>query len=70
MKAAVFSDSHGQTVLMEEAVRRTRPDVIIHLGDHDRDAVALREKFPDYSPWSSATAAWIWGSSKGLRLPR
>ena len=47
MKAAVFSDSHGQTVLMEEAVRRTRPDVIIHLGDYDRDAVTLRHAFPE-----------------------
>ena len=47
MKAAVFSDSHGRTELMEEAVRRTRPDVIIHLGDHDRDAVSLRQMFPE-----------------------
>ena len=47
MKAAVFSDSHGETSLMMEAVRRTRPDVIIHLGDHDRDAVELRHAFPD-----------------------
>lgn len=52
MKAAVFSDSHGQTVLMEEAVRRSRPDVIIHLGDHDRDAVSLREKFPEIPLYS------------------
>ena len=52
MKAAVFSDSHGQTVLMEEAVRRARPDVIIHLGDHDRDAVVLRETFPEIPLYS------------------
>ena len=47
MKAAVFADSHGQTSLMEEAVHRTRPDVIIHLGDHDRDAAELRQRFPE-----------------------
>ena len=47
MKAAVFSDTHGNTVLMVEAVRRVRPDVIIHLGDHDRDAFVLREEFPE-----------------------
>ena len=47
MKAAVFSDSHGETSLMMEVVRRTRPDVIIHLGDHDRDAVELRHAFPE-----------------------
>ena len=52
MKAAVFSDSHGQTLLMEEAVRRTRPDVIIHLGDHDRDAAHLRQMFPEIPLYS------------------
>ena len=30
MKAAVFSDTHGVTSLMLEAVRRCRPDVMIH----------------------------------------
>ena len=47
MRAAVFSDTHGNTVLMVEAVRRVRPDVIIHLGDHDRDSFVLREEFPE-----------------------
>ena len=28
MRAAVFSDTHSNTALMLEAVRRTRPDVI------------------------------------------
>ena len=46
MIAAVFADSHGSTELMAEAVRRCRPDVIIHLGDYERDAFALREDFP------------------------
>lgn len=46
MIAAVFSDSHGCTELMTEAVRRCRPDLIIHLGDYERDAFALREEFP------------------------
>lgn len=47
MKAAVFSDTHGVTSLMLEAVRRCRPDVMIHLGDHERDAERLREEFPE-----------------------
>ena len=47
MKAAVFSDTHSNTALMVEAVRRSRPDVIIHLGDHDRDTAVLRREFPD-----------------------
>ena len=46
MKAAVFSDTHGSISLCLEAVRRCRPDVIIHLGDHDRDAAAIHQVFP------------------------
>lgn len=47
MKAAVFSDTHTNTALMVEAVRRCRPDVIIHLGDHDRDTDILKVEFPE-----------------------
>lgn len=47
MKAAVFSDTHTNTALMVEAVRRSRPDLIIHLGDHDRDTEILRREFPE-----------------------
>ena len=46
MKAAVFSDTHTNIALCIEAVRRCRPDVIIHLGDHDRDAQSIRQDFP------------------------
>ena len=47
MKAAVFSDTHSNTALMAETVRRVRPDLIIHLGDHDRDTEILRREFPE-----------------------
>ena len=47
MKAAVFSDTHSNTALMVEAVRRCRPDLIIHLGDHERDTEILRLEFPE-----------------------
>lgn len=47
MKAAVFSDTHSSVALMAEAVRRCRPDVLIHLGDYERDADYLREQFPE-----------------------
>lgn len=47
MKAAVFSDTHSNTALMVEAVRRCRPDCVIHLGDHDRDTDILRREFPE-----------------------
>lgn len=47
IKAAVFSDTHSNTAPMLDAVRRSRPDLIIHLGDHDRDTADLRREFPD-----------------------
>jgi putative phosphoesterase len=47
MKVAVFSDTHSNIELCLEAVRRTQPDVIIHLGDHDRDAISISQEFPE-----------------------
>lgn len=47
MKILVFSDSHGTTRLMEQAVREERPDRILHLGDVVRDAKALAAAFPE-----------------------
>ncbi len=47
MKAAVFSDTHRNVGPMLDAIRRCRPDLIIHLGDHDRDTLCLEEEFPD-----------------------
>ena len=52
IKAAVFSDTHGNTALMTEAVRRTRPDILIHLGDYERDADVLRREFPEIPLYS------------------
>ena len=52
MKAAVFSDTHSHTALAIEAVRRCRPDVIIHLGDYVRDAETIGEQFPDIPLYS------------------
>ena len=47
IRAAVFSDTHSSTALMLEAIRRFRPDVVIHLGDYERDAEKIRTEFPD-----------------------
>lgn len=41
LKIAVFSDSHGHTAKMVDAVYNEKPDVIIHLGDVLRDTEAL-----------------------------
>lgn len=45
MKLLIFSDSHGCLSTMEQAVLTERPDHILHLGDHLRDAAAIRERF-------------------------
>ena len=47
IKAAVFSDTHGNNFPMLEAARAANADVLIHLGDHDRDAQLLRQALPD-----------------------
>ena len=47
MKIAVFSDTHGVTDPMLDAVLRSRPDMIFHLGDHDRDTSVLLSRFPE-----------------------
>lgn len=52
MKAAVFSDTHSCTALAVEAVRRSRPDLIIHLGDYAADAQTIHAEFPEIPIYS------------------
>ena len=52
IRAAVFSDTHGNTEPMLRAARQAGADVLIHLGDYDRDALPLREAFPDTPVYS------------------
>lgn len=47
MKVAVFSDTHGVTIPMVNAVKEAAPDALVHLGDYERDAEALLREFPD-----------------------
>ena len=47
MRIAVFSDTHGFTAPMVDAVSRFRPDAVFHLGDHDRDTEVLLRQFPE-----------------------
>ncbi|MBR6678280.1 MAG: metallophosphoesterase [Oscillospiraceae bacterium] len=46
MRILILSDSHGNVKNMKLAAERTKPDQIIHLGDHFRDGEALKEAFP------------------------
>lgn len=52
LKAAVFSDTHSNTLPMLETIRLWKPDVVIHLGDHSRDADEIREEFPDVAVYN------------------
>ena len=46
MKIAVFSDTHGFSRGMINAVEEYKPDQIIHLGDGMPDAEKVRKMFP------------------------
>lgn len=63
MKAAVFSDTHSNTLLMLEAAKRVRPDVLIHLGDYERDAEILRREFPETAVYNVRGNCDIGGSA-------
>lgn len=45
MKLLVVSDSHGDLDALRLAVRRERPQAVIHLGDHCSDADELASEF-------------------------
>ena len=45
MKVLVFSDSHGRTVDMYDAIEREVPDSVIHLGDYTEDVRELRHAY-------------------------
>ena len=46
MKLLVFSDSHGKTEPMRRTILARKPDLVVHLGDHVRDADEMRRLFP------------------------
>jgi putative phosphoesterase len=47
MKIVVFADSHSDVDTMCKATEAENPDMIIHLGDHVKDALELQEIFAD-----------------------
>lgn len=46
MKILVLSDSHREEESLLRAVRRERPDAVIHLGDHASDALVIEREYP------------------------
>ncbi len=47
MTVLVLSDSHGDLDAVAKAAQREKPDIILHLGDHDSDVRGLRRLMPD-----------------------
>lgn len=46
MKIAVFSDSHGYSDKMINAITQSSPNMIIHLGDGEADVIEIQQLFP------------------------
>lgn len=48
MKILVFSDTHNYLDNAREVLRRIggQMDMVLHLGDHDTDAMELKKEFP------------------------
>ena len=47
MKICVFSDSHGYAANMISAIELEKPDIVLFLGDGEKDLARLEEKFPE-----------------------
>ena len=49
LKWLVFSDSHGDTALMETVINReASPCPVFFLGDGERDLLKLQKQYPDF----------------------
>lgn len=46
MRALIISDSHGDTKRFDKAINAFEPDMIIHLGDIERDVEYLEDVYP------------------------
>ena len=77
MTVTVFSDTHGSIGGMMRVIREIKPDVIIHLGDCERDTEKIRAEFPttplyavcgncDYSPRQPLTDTVNLGSVRAF----
>lgn len=49
LKILVFSDSHRYTGGMIQAIEEQQPDLVVHLGDLQRDAEELALLYPKLS---------------------
>ena len=80
MKILVFSDTHNYLDNAREVLRRIggQMDMVLHLGDHDTDAMELKKEFPslpfhyvlgnnDYS-WDTPDKKMVFSGGKKLLL--
>ena len=76
MLIAVFSDSHGEINAMCAAIDENKPDLVLHLGDHARDAEALQRELPGLDirfvrgncDWSSDAEEVLTPVADGVRI--
>lgn len=76
MRILVLSDSHGNVENMARCVELTEPDVILHLGDCQRDAETLHRQFPSLSmqsvpgncDWGAVDAPEVLTEYGGVRI--
>lgn len=47
MRILIISDSHGETKRFDKAIAALEPDMIIHLGDIERDVEYLSDVYPE-----------------------
>ena len=47
MKIVVFADSHTDVATMVMVVKKEKPQLVIHLGDHIADGILLQEMYPE-----------------------
>ena len=52
MKIFVMSDSHGNTAKCIKATHSESPDLIVHLGDYQDDAIVFSQCYPDIPLYS------------------
>jgi len=80
MKILVFSDTHNYLDNAREVLRRIggQMDMVLHLGDHDTDAMELKKEFPslpfhyvlgnnDYS-WDTPDKKMVFAGGKNCSL--
>lgn len=52
MKILIMSDSHGLSHVCVTVAEKESPDIIVHLGDNQKDTIKLSQQFPDIPLYS------------------